>query len=176
MAIDVQTTGLDGFQKALRKYETVSSKTREQVLEHRARNVAFALHREAQRVGRAAKKRIKNRPASRMKIFAKGKRSKAQEKARRIFASGYVAAGYLPALRRLKGRGSVRTLADVGTPEGSVVITMSRLTVDIINAQRGAYEADQKHRIADKALRNQERDMQRYFQRKLDRDTERAWR
>ena len=175
MSISVQTTGLEDFQKALRKYETVSSKTREQVLEHRARNFAFALHREANRVGRNTKRKIQRKPASRMKVRS-GRRTKAQEKARRIFAAGYVATGFLPALRRLRGRGSVRTLADVSNPDGSVVVNRRGLTIDIINAQPGIYEADQKHGISDRAHRNQERDMQRYFQRQANRDLERSWR
>ena len=178
MAIDVHTTGLEGFQSALREYELASSKTREEVLEHRARNFAFALHREGQRVGRNAKRKIERMSASKMKVFGSSKRSKRQEKARRIYASGYVAAGFLPALRRLHGRRGtrIRSLADVKSPEGSVRVDLRNLTVDIINAQRGAYEADQKHGISDKAYRNQERDMARYLQRKADRDLERAWR
>ena len=176
MAVKFETSGLDEFQQALRKYELLSSKTREEVLEHRGRNFAFALHREAAKVGRATKKRIRKIPASRMRVRNGDKRSQRQEKARRIFAAGFVAAGWIPAIRAFRQRGGVNTVADVDNPKGRAVKQFRKNTVILVNAQPGAMKADKLHDISDKAFRNQTRDMQRFFQKRMNKDLGRAWR
>jgi hypothetical protein len=176
MAIDFKTDGMREFQEALQLYERLSSKTREQVLEHRGRNFAFALHSQAARVGRATKRRIQKVRASRMRVRGGDKRSKRQEKARRMFAAGFVAAGWLPAIKAFKTGGGVNTVADVDNPKGYVNKQYRRGFVEMVNAQPGAAAADEKWNISGKAVRGQERDMQRYFQRKADRDLGRAWR
>lgn len=171
MAIDFKTTGLREFEQALSKYEAASSKTRDEVLEHRARNLAFALHAASARVARATKKRIMKTPANRMRVRGGDKRSKRQEKARRMFAAGFVAAGYIPAIRSLKSFGSVNTVADVGNPKGGV--RRGKDYIEIYNAQPGAVEAEKKWDIEAKALRGQVRDMERYMARKMRKDAER---
>lgn len=171
MAIEFQTTGLREFEQALSKYEAVSSKTRSEVLEHRARNLAFALHAASARVARATKRRILKVPASRMRVHGNDKRSQRQEKARRMFAAGFVATGYIPALRQFVSSGGVNTVADVGNPKGGV--RRGRDYIEIYNAQPGAIEAERKWAIESKALRGQVRDMERYLARKMRRDAER---
>jgi hypothetical protein len=173
MAIDFQTSGLAEFETALQRYESMSSKTRDEVLEHRGRNFAYALHREAARVGRATKRRIKKFPASKMRVRGGEKRSKRQEKARRMFAAGYVAAGWIPSIKAFRSFGGINTVANVENPHGYV--RRGKIYVELVNAQRGAVEADKKWDISGKAYRNQERDMQRYFQRQADKDLNRAW-
>jgi hypothetical protein len=172
--MDVKTTGLSDFNKMLRRYAIASSKTREEVLDHRGRNLAFALFREFQKVGRVAQKKIKTIPARRMKVRS-GNRTQKQEKARRIFAAGYVAAGWIPALQKLAGRGSVKVLNPVKNPQGRVIVNHARGYIEIVNAQNGAVEADEKHAIVDKALKHQERDMAKYLERKQAETNGRVW-
>ena len=176
MSIEFKTSGLGEFKSALREYELASSKTRVEVLEHRARNFAFALYREALKVGRATVGRIKAIPASNMKVRHNADRTQKQEKARRIFAAGFVASGWIPSIKSFLSSGSVRTLAKVDYPRGSVVINHGAGFIDLINSTPGASEAEDRHGITDKAARNQAEDMRRYLQRKADKDLERAWR
>jgi len=176
MAINLKTTGLDEFQKAIFEYEAASKKTRAEVLEHRARNLAFALHREAQKVGRAAKAKIKQVESSRMRVFPVRARTRAQEKARRIFAAGYVASGWIPSLKKFRESGSVNVLANVSSPQGSVVINHRAGFIDLINSTPGAAEAEAKHAISDKALRGQAEDMRKYLDRKDRENLGRFWR
>jgi hypothetical protein len=175
MAIEVKTTGLEDFEKALREYELISSKTREEVLRHRAGRLAFALHRAALEVGRAAMQKIRQISPRRMRVRT-GDRTQRQEKARRIFAAGFVASGWLPAIRAFRSSGSVRALAKVGTPQGGVVLNIRAGHIDLVNSTPGAAEADAKHGISDRALRNQAEDMRKYLQARADRDLDRAWR
>lgn len=172
--MDVKTTGMKEFNATLKRYALASSKTREQVLDHRARNLAFALYREFKKVGMASVKRIKATSAKRMKVRV-GDRTQKQEKARRIFAAGYVAAGWIPALQKLAGRGSVAVINPVKNPQGRVIVNYPKGYIEIINAQTGAAEADDKHSIVDKALKNQERDMQKYLDRKQSETNGRVW-
>lgn len=160
----------------MQKYEAMSSKTREEVLEHRGRNFAYALHSQAARVGRATKRRIMKVRASNMRVRGGDKRSKRQEKARRIFAAGFVAAGWIPSIKAFRSSGGINTVAKVDAPAGYVNKQYRRGFVELVNAQPGASAADQKWDISGKAYRGQERDMQRYFQRKANKDLERAWR
>lgn len=176
MAIEFHSEGMKEFRDALRKYELASSRTREEVLEKRGRNLAFALHREAAKVGRRTKKRIRKIPASQMRVRGNDKRSQRQEKARRIFAAGFVAAGWIPAIKAFKQTGGVNTVADVKSPKGGVRRNMRKLTIEMFNAQPGAVEADNLHRISDKAFKNQAKDMRKFLQKKMDKDLERAWR
>lgn len=175
MAIDVKTTGLQEFEDALNEYEAVSSKTRAEVLEHRAKNLAFALYREAIKVGRQTMRTVRQTTARKMKVRT-GERTQRQEKARRIFASGFVASGWLPSLKRFRSSGSVTALADVRSPQGKVVVNTRAGFIELINSTPGATDAEDKHGISDKALRGQAEDMRRYLQAKADRDIERAWR
>lgn len=175
MAIELKTEGLEGFQRALNEYVRVSSKTREEVLEHRARNFAFALFREYQKQGRKTKRKILKIPASRMKIPGVPDRSQKQEKARRIFAAGYVATGWIPAIKGLRQKGGLTVMAKVASPQGSIRRAIARGYIDLINSTPGAAEAYKLHDLSGKAYRNQERDMQKYLQRKADRDLKRSW-
>lgn len=175
MTIDLKTTGLRDFTDALNDYERVSSKTREEVLEHRARNMAYALFREAQKVGRATARKIKQTSARNMKVRS-GERTQAQEKARRIFAAGFVASGWIPAIKRFASRGSLRPMADVKNPQGGVSINLRAGYIELVNSTPGADEAEAKHDISGRALRGQAEDMRRYMQRKADKDLERSWR
>ena len=175
MAIDIKTSGLDEFRDALLDYEAASSKTREEVLEHRARSLAFALYREAIKVGREAVKKIKATEPSRMRI-RQGNRTRNQEKARRIFAAGFVASGWLPSIKRFRSSGSVSALAVVKSPQGSVNVNRRENYIELINSTPGATDAEAKHGISDKALRGQAEDMRKYLQRKADEDIGRAWR
>jgi len=169
----IETTGLQDFQKALKAYELASSKTREEVLRHRARNFAFALFREYQKAGAQAKRSIKALPAKVMKVRT-GNRSRAQEKARRIFAAGFVATGWIPALQKIAGKGTLRALANVKSPQGRVVF--GKDYIEIINSTPGAAEADAKHGLTDRAFRNQAEDMEKYLRRKAEKDLERSFR
>jgi len=175
MSIDVKTTGLREFEDALNEYEAVSSKTREEVLDHRAKNLAFALYRESIKVGRDAMRAIRQVSATRMRVKT-GERTQRQEKARRIFAAGFVASGWIPSIKRFRSSGSVRALAAVESPQGSVVVNHRAGYIELINSTPGAAEADARHAISDKALRGQAEDMRKYLQRKADQDIERAWR
>lgn len=175
MAIDVKTTGLEEFEKALNEYEAVSSKTRAEVLDHRARNLAFALYRESLKVGRDSMRAIRQVSARKMRVRT-GSRTQRQEKARRIFAAGFVASGWIPSIKRFRSSGSVRALAAVDSPQGSVVVNYSAGYIELINSTPGAVEADAKHGISDKAFRGQAEDMRRYLQKKADEDIGRIWR
>lgn len=175
MTIEIKTEGLEGFNRAIREYEKVSSKTREEVLEHRARNFAFALFREFQKRGRLTKKKIQRIPASKMKVRGASGRSQRQEKARRIFASGFVATGWIPAIKALRQKGSLTVMAQVASPQGSIYRAYKRGFVELINSTPGAAEADAKHNLTGKAFRNQEKDMRKYLERKANRDIDKTW-
>lgn len=179
--IDVKTEGIEGFQKAIRKYELESSKTREEVLIHRTNRFSYALHRIASGVARSTQKRIRATSARKIVPHSKGTRTRRQEKARRIFAAGYIASGFIPALRWSaqragRTRASVRAVNKFPRPQGGVNAAIRRGYIDLINSTPGAVEADAKHNISAKAYRNQERDMQRYFQRQQDKALRRSWR
>jgi hypothetical protein len=175
MSIDLKTTGLDEFTDALLDYEAASSKTRAEVLEHRARNLSFALYREAIKVGREAMRTIKTISARKMKI-RQGTRTQKQEKARRIFSAGFVASGWLPSIKRFRSSGSVNALAVVKSPQGGVNVNRRENYIELVNSTPGAVEAEAKHGISDKALRGQAEDMRKYLQAKADGDIARAWR
>ena len=179
--IEFKTEGIKGFQQALKRYELESSKTRKEVLIHRTNRFAYALHRIGSGVARSTQKRIRATSARKMLPRGRGDRTRRQEKARRIFAAGYVASGFIPALkwsaqRAGRTRASVRSVNKFSNPQGSVRAAIRRGYIDLINSTPGAPEADTKHRISAKAYRNQERDMQRYFQRQQNRALRRAWR
>ena len=172
MGVKFETSGLEDFNKALKAYELASSKTRAEVLAHRAQRFAFALYSEAQRVGRATIGRIKAVSAREMRV-KNGQRTQRQEKARRIFSAGFVASGWLPSIKRFRQSGSVNALAKVKTPAGSVVVGENY--IDLINSTPGAVEAEVKHGISDKAARNQAADMQKYLDRKDRENLTRIW-
>jgi hypothetical protein len=172
MSVEFHSTGLANFQKALNAYELASSKTRAEVLAHRAQRFAFALYREAQIVGRATIGRIKGLRPSEMKVRS-GKRTQPQEKARRIFAAGFVASGWLPSIKRFKQMGSVNALAKVKAPQGSVII--GKDYIDLINSTPGAVDAEAKYAISDKAAQGQADDMQRYLDRKDRENLSKTW-
>lgn len=172
MSVEFQSTGLENFQKALNDYELASRKTRAEVLAHRAQRFAFALYREAQTVGRATIGRIKGIRPSEMKVRS-GNRTQAQEKARRIFAAGFVASGWLPSIKRFKQSGNVNALAKVKVPQGGVVIAPNY--IDLINSTPGAVEADAKYAMSDKAAQGQADDMQRYLDRKDRENLSKTW-
>lgn len=176
MAIDFQTDGMKDFQRTLKKYELASSKTRREVLDHRGQNFAHALFREANKVGRAAMKKIKALPLRRIKSHNDPNRSVRKEKARRIFAAGFVASGWIPAIKFFRQRGSLRTINTVDSPQGRVVTNYRKGEVTLINSTPGAAVADEKHGISDKAYRHQEQDMARYLERQAAKDLERSWR
>ena len=171
----LETEGLKDMQDALRKYDLASSKTREEVLMHRGNRFAWSLFGVFNAQGRRTKRKIMATRAGKMVVRNGGKRTRGQEKARRIFAAGYTATGWLPAMRRLTKRGTARPLADVKNPKGSVKINMKKLVIELINSTPGAWEADKKHRLSDKAARKQAADMQKYLQRKADQDLKRSW-
>jgi len=176
MAIKLKTTGMEEFQTAILEYEAASKKTRAEVMDHRARNIAFALHREAQKVGRAAKAKIKQVPATAIFPRVQGTRTQRQEKGRRMFAAGFVASGWIPAMKRFRESGSMRVLANVPSPQGAVVVNYRAGFIDLINSTPGAAEAEAKHAISDKALRGQAEDMRAYLDRKDRENLGRFWR
>lgn len=171
----MKVEGLADFEKALTRYEQISSKTREEVLEHRARNLAYALHREAVKVGRSARRKIKALPLNRIKVHSGKPRSNRKEQARRMFAAGFVATGWIPSIKAFRHAGGVNTLADVSDPNGYVRNRAKQGFIELVNAQPGSAQAHDKHSIIEKALRRQTADMERYFARKAARDVERAW-
>lgn len=175
MTIEMKTEGLEGFNRALSRYVEASSKTRQEVLEHRSMTFAFALFRSYQQRGRVTRRQIKKMPARRMKVYGVATRSKRQEKARRLFAAGFVATGWIPAIKALRQRGGLNVMAKVGSPQGSIVRAYKRGYVELINSTPGAPQADAMHNLTDRAYRNQERDMQRYLERKAERDLRRSW-
>lgn len=168
----VKTTGIQEMNNALRKYELVSSKTREAVLLHRANRFAWSLFGTYQQEAKETKKKIKYVSARRLKV-RHGTRSKRQEKARRIFAAGYASTGWIPAMRKLTRGGTVRPMAKVENPQGSVIIRKKEII--LINSTPGAWEADKRHNLSNKAARKQAEDMQKYLQRQADKDIKRSW-
>jgi hypothetical protein len=175
MAIEFDSKGVRGFQEALRKYELASSRTRREVLMHRGQRFAYALYMAARRVGVAARRKIRAIPAGNIRPRNPDS-SRKKEKARRIFSVGFVASGFIPAIKFFRSRGSLSVLNKVDSPSGRVDANFSANYLDIVNSTRGAAEADSLHDISGTAYRGQEADMQKYLERKSAQDLERSWR
>lgn len=160
---------------ALRKYELASSKTREEVLLHRGNRFAWSLFGVFNAQGRRTQRKIKSTSAKVMRVRNGADRTRRQEKARRIFAAGFVATGWLPAMRKLTRRGTAKPLASVKNPRGTAKINLRKMEIELINSTPGAWEADQRYGLSDRAARKQAADMQKYLQKKADKDLQRSW-
>src|SRR5690625_4532266 len=103
--IDWKTEGLDDFEKTFRRYQDVSSKSFEDSVKHRVGQLGFSLFFEFKRIASKSRRAILRRPARHMRVKGENRTQK-QEKARRIFALGYVSTGWIPAMLKFRRAGA----------------------------------------------------------------------
>jgi hypothetical protein len=167
MKITWHTEGLPEFQKAFRRYEAASSKSYEEAVKHRTGRFGFTLFRLFNAKARQTRTRIRRIPAYKMRV-RDGARSQRQEKARRIFATGFAAAGWLVAALRFRRPGaSVRALNKVDSPRGRVSLNLRGAirSADLFNFAPGAADTDAKHGLSAKAYAIETADMNKYLER-----------
>ena len=175
--IDFRTQGMDEFRRTWRRYQSVSRREFPDMVKHRVGQWGWSLFVEMQRVGRKAMRKIRRMSPYEMRVRSRT-RTPRQEKAVRIFAAGYTATGWVPSILKFGRRRSVRTLADVKNPEGSVAVDFKfgRARATLVNSTPGAYEADRKHKVTERSLRREQRDMTRYIERKESQRIRKVWR
>lgn len=167
MSIQFKTEGHREFQQTFRRYEQASSKSFDQAVRHRVGRFGFTLFRVFTQEAKKTRQRILKIPAKIMEPRDPS-RSRKKEKARRIFATGFAAAGWLVAALSFRRAGaSARGLNPVKNPRGKITLNLRSAirSADLINFAPGAKATDNKHGLTAAALRIEVADMEKYLQR-----------
>jgi hypothetical protein len=166
MSIQFKTEGHREFQQTFRRYEQASSKSFDQAVRHRVGRFGFTLFRLFNREARKTRAVIRRTPARIMRS-RDSSRTQRQEKARRIFSTGFAAAGWLVAALSFRRAGaSARGLNPVKNPRGKITLNLRSAirSADLINFAPGAKATDNKHGLTAAALRVEVADMEKYLQ------------